>query len=199
MDISTDYLDINSDKSCELFEPIKETLKKDQDVVIKSIEIFLRFQDQQTSTPHIHHSRVDYPVLPDPSLTDRELYNFIKARIESPPEDDDEKAMTPEELRKERDPEGIFQHPFESEIVQENLKLLRAYIEKNRKRGEFYKVQKCYTKVIQNAIGASQEYPQGIQLSDLQVTVVYTKRSDPSSTWTTTRKPEITNDIHLEE
>ncbi len=180
MTIVSDYLDIDSTATYELLSPAKQILDNDN-TVIKTVKIFLRFIDTTTdSFARITFTNTYDPIIEMPE-SDVELFNLLKAELSAPSENEDEEQMTPEELMKERDPEGIFQMPLESEKVQQFLAEAREYHREEIQLGAFGRIREAY----QEALEGLRQFSAAMSIDRLEITVIYAK------------KPDLGNDLTL--
>lgn len=185
MPISADYLDETSEISIEFLSPIKQILEND--AVLKTIRIFARFQTNGLNKDSIDlNSTCTQMKIMEATYSDVEIFNLFKTSISEPadPNNRIEAGLTKEELLQHRDPLGIRLMPINSEFVKNLIAEFRIHQRKELALTPFGRVQEQYSRIIKMIEKKRANQP--FTLNHLEITIVYTKKSDQSKDLTFT-------------
>jgi hypothetical protein len=186
MEISVDNLnDLPAVKA--FFESIKKELLIDG-TAIKTVKVFAAFNSGSQRNTYKNSDSRPLLLLPLPK-TDLETFDYMKKMIAAPADEDDEdeKGLSPEELQKQRDPEGIRHMSLESKPVQKAIAFMRREMAKQ----PIDLIKEVFEDILSDLKDDYKNRP--VELTELKVTVIHRDEKDPSKQLKSKFKAQLEN------
>lgn len=169
MSISADYQDWDSDVTQSFFSPAMDKIHPGDVIKKVACSVWIKGYAGLVSKYSLKEQYDLFEVPQD----NRTLFQKMKEMVSAPPKNGKEAKMTPEELKAWRDPEELYDLPFESPLVQNALQKLRNEVQ----TPPIEKIKNLYLECMQNVKKFS-DPGQNVEMDRIKIKVVFASKSD---------------------